>query len=94
MLLGGRLDIETAPAGGSRFRLLAPRDRIRPAANSVQSSVLRILIADDHPSLRKTFRELLEVRPEFQVVGEAVNGLEAIAQAHLLRPHVILMDVS
>ena len=44
--------------------------------------------------MRKTFRELLQARPEFQVVGEAVNGLEAIAQAHALRPDVVLMDVS
>jgi len=36
----------------------------------------------------------LERRPELQVVGEAVNGLEAIAQAHVLRPDVVLMDVS
>jgi DNA-binding NarL/FixJ family response regulator len=53
-----------------------------------------VLIADDHPALRKTFRELLQARREFQVVGEATNGLEAIVQAHVLRPDVILMDVS
>jgi PAS domain S-box-containing protein len=55
---------------------------------------LRIVIADDQPALRKTFRELLQARPEFQVVGEAANGLEAIAQARLLRPDVVLMDIS
>jgi CheY-like chemotaxis protein len=101
MLLGGRLDIESGQGDGSRFRLLAPQDASLDAgaspvrlASDVQACVLRILIADDHPALRKTFRELLEARPEFQVVGEAVNGLEAIAQAHALRPHVIVMDVS
>jgi len=102
MLLGGRLDIVSAHGGGSRFRLLAPQDGASldagasPAtlASDMRACVLRILIADDHPALRKTFRELLEARPEFQVVGEAVNGLEAIAQAHALRPHVIVMDVS
>ncbi len=41
---------------------------------------LTIVIADDHAALRKTFRELLQGRPEFKVVGEAVNGLEAIAR--------------
>jgi DNA-binding NarL/FixJ family response regulator len=56
--------------------------------------VLRVLIADDHPALRKTFRELLQARPEIQVVGEGTNGLEAIAQARMLRPDVVLMDVS
>ena len=37
---------------------------------------------------------MLQARPEFEVVGEAANGLEAIAQSRLLRPDVILMDVS
>ena len=66
----------------------------RHAARGASPYPLRILIADDHPALRKTFRELLQARPEFQVVGEATNGLEAIAQAHVLRPDVVLMDVS
>jgi PAS domain S-box-containing protein len=64
------------------------------AARGASPHALRILIADDHPALRKTFRELLQARPEFQVVGEAANGLEAIAQAHALRPDVVVMDVS
>jgi PAS domain S-box-containing protein len=66
----------------------------RHAARSASSYPLRILIADDHAALRKTFGELLQARPEFQVVGEAVNGLEAIAQAHACRPDVVLMDIS
>ena len=64
------------------------------AARGAPPYALTILIADDHPALRKTFRELLQARREFQVVGEATNGLEAIAQAHALRPDVVLMDVS
>jgi PAS domain S-box-containing protein len=63
-------------------------------ARGALPSALRILIADDHPALRRTFRELLQARPEIQVVGEAANGLEAIAQAHALRPDVVVMDVS
>src|SRR5215475_690464 len=62
MLLGGRLDIESAQGGGSRFRLLAPQDGASQdggasptrRASDVRTSVLRILIADDHPALRKT----------------------------------------
>ena len=68
--------------------------RPTPHARDASPSALRILIADDHPALRKTFRELLQARPEIQVVGEAANGVEAIAQAHALRPDVVLMDVS
>jgi PAS domain S-box-containing protein len=112
-LLGGRFDIESAPGGGARFRLIAPRDiayspvgaesalsqpapalPIRHGAAVTPSYALRVMIVDDHPALRKTFSEILQARPEFQVVGEATNGLEAIAQAHVLRPDVVLMDVS
>ena len=55
---------------------------------------LRILIADDHAALRKAFRQLLEKRDGLQVVGEAADGFQAIAQAHALQPDVILMDIS
>ena len=55
---------------------------------------LRILIVDDHASVRKVFRDLLQERREFVVVGDACNGLEGIAQARALRPDVILMDIS
>jgi PAS domain S-box-containing protein len=55
---------------------------------------LRILIADDHAVARAGLRELLGKRPELQVVGEAINGVEAITQAVALQPHIIVMDVS
>ena len=45
-------------------------------------------------SVRKVFRDLLQERREFVVVGDAADGLEAIAQARALRPDVILMDIS
>jgi DNA-binding NarL/FixJ family response regulator len=56
--------------------------------------VLRILIVDDHAAVRTVFRELLEEQREFEVVGDAGNGLEAIDQARTLKPDVILMDIS
>src|SRR5262249_51543888 len=55
---------------------------------------LRILIADDHAVARAGLRELFGKRPELQVVGEAANGVEAIAQAVALQPDVIVMDIS
>ena len=54
---------------------------------------LRILIADDHPVFRKGLRGLLESIPEFEVVGQATTGEEAIQQAATLQPDVILMDL-
>ena len=57
-------------------------------------ALLRILIVDDYPALREGLCKTLQDRPEFQVVGEASNGFEAIAQARSLRPDVIIMDIS
>ena len=54
----------------------------------------RVLIVDDHEIFRKGLRSLLETRADLQICGEASNGLEAIEKANLLRPDVILMDIS
>jgi len=54
---------------------------------------IRILIADDHAILRKGIRALLGTEPDMEVVGEAANGLETVAQAKALHPDVILMDL-
>jgi PAS domain S-box-containing protein len=79
-------------AQGSRpSTIRAPRT---DAARNPSVRPLRILIADDHAAVRTVFRELLQERPELHVVGEASNGHEAIAEARLLRPDVVLMDVS
>jgi len=57
-------------------------------------SALRILIVDDHAAVRTALREILHQRPQLSVVGDAADGLEAIALAHRLRPDVILMDIA
>ena len=53
-----------------------------------------ILIVDDHEIFRRGLRSLLESRDEYDVSGEAVNGLEAIEKAKQLLPDIIVMDVS
>jgi len=58
------------------------------------ADALRILIVDDHAAVRGAFRAILDERPQFSVVGEASNGVEAIERAHALRPDVILMDIA
>ncbi len=55
---------------------------------------LRVLIADDHPLFRHGIRELLNLASDIQVIGEATTGEEAITQAEVLHPDVILMDVN
>jgi two-component system, NarL family, response regulator LiaR len=54
---------------------------------------IRVLITDDHAIVRKGIRALLATEPDIRVVGEASNGAEAVAQARVLRPDVILMDL-
>ena len=55
-------------------------------------SVMSVLIVDDHPSFRASARRLLEAEG-FDVVGEAVDGHEAITAAQQLKPDLVLLDV-
>jgi DNA-binding NarL/FixJ family response regulator len=55
---------------------------------------LRILLVDDHVLFRKGVASLLESQPEFDVIGEAGDGLEGLDKARLLKPDLILMDVT
>ena len=57
-------------------------------------SPARILIADDHTILRAGIRSLLDMEPDFQVVGEVDNGQDAVFQAGQLKPDLILSDLS
>jgi DNA-binding NarL/FixJ family response regulator len=54
---------------------------------------LRILIADDHQSVRVLLRNILESVPDWMVCGEESNGAAVVASAQSLRPDVIVMDL-
>jgi two-component system nitrate/nitrite response regulator NarL len=56
-------------------------------------STLRILLVDDHLLFRKGLARLLDAQPDFEIVGEAADGLEAVGKAELLHPDVVLMDI-
>lgn len=56
-------------------------------------SKVRILIVDDEKLIRQGLRTLLELESDFEVVGEAANGREAIKKFEELRPDIVLMDV-
>lgn len=56
-------------------------------------SVIRVLIADDHPIVRDGLRGMFAGDPRFDVVGEAADGAEAVALARALEPAVVLMDL-
>ena len=53
---------------------------------------ISVLLVDDHSLVRRGFRRMLEDEPDLNVVGEASDGHEAIQQAQLLKPRVIVMD--
>ena len=53
----------------------------------------RILIADDHPVVRKQVRSILEGHLRFEVCGEAQDGAEAIEEAQRLKPDVVVLNV-
>jgi DNA-binding NarL/FixJ family response regulator len=56
-------------------------------------SVIRVLIADDQELVRTGFRVILEGEGDIEVVAEAVNGAEAVREAALVKPDVVLMDI-
>ena len=65
----------------------------RPGWTRASGQRIRILIVDDHAILRQALRQLLEGRPEVEVVGDAANGREAISATEKLMPDVVLMDM-
>ena len=54
---------------------------------------IRILIADDHAVVRRGLRSILQIEKDFQIVGEASNGTEAVKMARELKPNVVIMDL-
>ena len=54
---------------------------------------VRILLADDHRMFRQGLRELIERKTQFEVVGEASTGREALAEVERLRPDIVLLDI-
>ena len=65
----------------------------RPGWTRTGGQRIRILIVDDHAILRQALHQLLELRSEVEVVGDAANGREAVAATEKLMPDVVLMDM-
>src|SRR5437763_10868057 len=61
---------------------------------SSTTSIIRVLLADDHDILRQGLKLLLGMQPEMEIVGEARTGLEAVEMAHKLKPDVVVMDIT
>lgn len=97
-LIGGRLEVESAPGWGARVRGQVALDHERPAdapdrTSPIAAQPVRVLLVDDHPLAREGIRRLLDGRGDVAVMGEAEDGLEAVERGLALRPDVILMDL-
>jgi DNA-binding NarL/FixJ family response regulator len=54
----------------------------------------RVVVADDAVSMRELLRVLLSLEPDFEVVGQASDGVEAVALVEQLRPDLVVIDLS
>ena len=57
------------------------------------TTLIDVLLVDDHALMREGLRQLLTLEPDIRVVGEAVNGFDALAKVHQLRPAIVLLDI-
>ncbi len=54
---------------------------------------IRVLLVDDHAMVRRGLRDFLELHDDIEIVGEAVDGADAIEQARTLQPDIVVMDL-
>ena len=102
-MLGGRFQIESHPERGTRVVLVCPlgqppRERRAPGSAVVPAGAgfvrrTRVIVADDHPTLRRGLADVLSEQPGIEIVGEAADGEHAVEVALETRPDVVLMDV-
>ena len=59
-----------------------------------EKSVIRLLLVDDHPLIRKALRDIIEKENDIVILGEGGNGEEAVELAQKLWPDVMIIDVS
>jgi PAS domain S-box-containing protein len=108
--LGGHFEIDSIPGNGCCVTLRVPKDPESTLQNvQVSTDVIpkkkqqkqpqtadqiRIMLVDDHPSIRQGMSMFLKAITDFELLAEASNGIEAVRMARELKPDVVLMDIS
>jgi DNA-binding NarL/FixJ family response regulator len=65
-----------------------------PMSEMGNRGVIRVLLVDDHAMVRQGLRSILSTYPDFEIVGEACNGEEALRHVQTLSPSVVVMDIN
>lgn len=63
-------------------------------SNQPHTALISVLLVDDHALMREGLRQLLELEEDIKIVGEAVDGFDALDKIRQLHPNVVLMDIS
>jgi CheY-like chemotaxis protein len=77
-----------------RFNVSPPNGAVAVLENSSSKRIVRILVADDIPTILQLVKEILNAHPGFEVVGEARDGQHAVALAEALKPDVVVLNVT
>lgn len=80
---------ENHPSNGTTSMVVSPG-----VVHANGAGLLRVLLVEDHAVVREGLRGVLETYPDIQVVAEAADGEEAVAQAQRCEPHVVIMDIN
>jgi signal transduction histidine kinase/AmiR/NasT family two-component response regulator len=104
-LQGGLLEVISSPGNGTSVSIKLPMVKADLEKTTITSAKpeskplsanqpIRVVLVDDHQMMRQGLRSLLEDHPELAIVGEAADGLEAVAMSQALAPDVMLMDIN
>ncbi|HEU5407580.1 MAG TPA: PAS domain-containing protein, partial [Nitrospira sp.] len=85
----------SAESFGTATNVRAERSALRTQHSEPQQhATTRVLLVDDHIMVRQGLRAVLDAYPDVELIGEAGNGEEAVAQVKRLRPDVVVMDIN